>query len=119
MPDLKDIRHSMTGFNQLVFKNFKIQKFFVSLDLPLSRINNVQAQNIADLDRYLVAKAIKGVSSPHHSVKGTPINSVHTLTSGGSPDINLLSEFKHLQSQNIPLFESQGPSERSPGRKEV
>lgn len=46
----------MSNFNQLVLQEFEIEKILICLDLPLSRINKIQAQNINDLDDYLIAR---------------------------------------------------------------
>jgi hypothetical protein len=41
----------------LVLQEFEIQKVFFCFDLPLAKINKVQAQAINDLDNYLMAKS--------------------------------------------------------------
>ena len=59
IPQLHNLRNQMSNFNQLVLQEFEIEKIFICIDLPLSRINKIQAQNINDLDDYLIAKQIQ------------------------------------------------------------
>ena len=87
--DLCDLPGLMTNFNQLVLREFEIQKIFMCFDLPLSTLNWPQAESINDLDNYLLAKSL---ATP---LSGSKTNS-NTQTSG-TPVMNLLSEFQAIK----------------------
>lgn len=63
VPDLDNLPNLMTNFNQLVLREFIIEKIFVCFDVPLSKINSIQAQQI-DVENYLTAKKI---NSPYQN----------------------------------------------------
>ena len=58
VPDLKNRPNMMTNFNQLVIQEFEFLKLYVCFDLPLSTLNRSQAENINDLENFLVARSL-------------------------------------------------------------
>jgi hypothetical protein len=75
-------------------QEFKILKMFVCFDLPLSSLNRIQAEQISDLDNYLVAKSCMHLVNSEFSKKTltggqTGEKCSEFTTSNGTPD-NLL-----------------------------
>ena len=65
MPELDKLPDLMSNFNQIVLQEFVIEKLYICFDMPLSVLNKHQAQQINDLENYLMAKSIQSTIEKH------------------------------------------------------
>lgn len=98
VPNLNNLPNLLTNFNQLVLQEFEIQKVFFCFDMPLTKINKVQAQSINDLDNYLMAKSYQFGDSDRKVQSASKGDNMCSDFSG-TPVLNLLSEFKAMTTQ--------------------
>lgn len=106
VPHLCDLPSIMNNFNQLVMQEFKILKFYICFDLPLSCLNRIQAETIGDLDNYLMAKSILPTPNSEESAKASTVKKGSEATvSNGTPITNLLQEYQAKREQTA--FEEQ------------
>lgn len=109
VPHLCDLPSIMNNFNQLVMQEFKILKFFICFDMPLSCLNRIQAESISDLDNYLMAKSILPTLNSEESAKAsTDKKGSEATVSNGTPITNLLQEFQAKRNpQDVGVIEEQ------------
>ena len=69
MPELDNLPDLMSNFNQIVLQEFVIEKLFICFDMPLSILNKHQAQQINDLENYLMAKSIQSTIEKHKTAE--------------------------------------------------
>ena len=118
----------MTNFNQLVLREFVIEKIFVCIDLPLSKINSIQAQQI-DVENYLTATKISSpyqqnfnqsrmppqwvMNSPALYAKGSNRTGSSkqngpASSSQGTPVMNLLNVYQDMKYQELKATDKDG-----------